>query len=780
MSVQELISQDALLPFLPLVYVAWADGELSDREIEEIHTQVSAQQVLSQASCDALSELLDPKSPPSATDLQLMLSTIRSHAGKLSSDERKSLSSLGLAIAHIEGHDQQGVPQALDAMEAALGLPAGECTQELLLDGDPILTDLPMAPRSYLTTEPEAAFDRDTMTRVLDGKYHAMHTRMRTILQRDEFTYHHEMPKAEFREKVLDWLQILADEGIGNEAFPGVTSESDDIGPFVAAFESLANFDLSLVIKFGVQFGLFGGSIYFLGTKKHHDKYLPDAASLKLPGCFAMTELGHGSNVRELKTSATYDHDTKTFVIHTPDEYARKEWIGNAACHAQLATVFAQLIVEGVSYGVHALLVPIRDEDGNTLPGVGIEDCGYKLGLNGVDNGRLWFDKVRIPADNLLDRYASITEEGKYSSPIASEGKRFFTMLGTLVGGRVSIASASSTVSKSALTIATRYGAMRRQFGPSGQDEVPLLVFRTHQSRLMPLIANTYAINFGVHYLLERFTNRSSADEREIEALAAGLKAWASWHATETVQTCRECCGGQGYLAINRFADLKADSDIFTTFEGDNTVLMQLVARSLLSDYGQQFQDMNFMGTLRFLATRARAQFTELDPVTSRRTDREHLLDSTWQLDMMRHREQMLIESVARRFKSRMDKGTDSFHAMIEVQDHLMSTAHAHIERVLLEQFIAAVDAEKDERVRAQLNGLRELFGLSHLHKDLSWFMENSLVEAPKARAMRTIFNEVCFEIRQQAVHLVDAFGIPESCLAAPIATSPVVEPREV
>lgn len=777
MATAQWMDNEDLLPFLPMVYMAWADGELSEREIEEIKNKVFAQEGLATSARDVLEDLLDPQAPPDASTLQRMLGTIRQRAGALPLEQRQTLSTLGLAIAEVEGQSRKGVSEALEAMESALKLPSHECTQEILVDASD-LERPELLPHSYRATEPEAAFSREAMTRTLDGRYHAMHERMRELLQREEFTYRYEISKGEMREVVLSWLQILADEGIGNKAFPGVTTDSDDLGEFVAAFEALANFDLSLVVKFGVQFGLFGGSIYFLGTSKHHEKYLHDAASLALPGCFAMTELGHGSNVRDIETTATYDEATKTFIIHTPDEYARKEWIGNAACHAREATVFAQLVIKDVRYGVHALVVPIRDEGGETLPGVFIEDCGHKMGLNGVDNGRLWFDQVRIPADNLLDKYASVSEEGEYSSPIASEGKRFFTMLGTLVGGRVSIAAASTTVSKSALAIATRYGAMRRQFGPSGQEEVPLLAFRTHQRRLMPLIADTYAINFGVHYLTERFVNRSSIDEREVEALAAGMKAWASWHATKTVQTCRECCGGQGYLTVNRFASLKADSDIFTTFEGDNTVLMQLVARSLLSDYGQQFQDMNFMGTLRFLAGRARAQLTELDPVTSRRTDREHLLDATWQLDMMRHREQMLVESVARRFKSRTDAGMDSFYAMIEVQDHLVSLAHAHVERILLEQFVEAVEKEQEPALRAQLDRLRQLFGLQHLHDDLAWFMENWLVEAPKARAMRTILNALCEEVRQQAVHLVDAFGVPESCLAAPIAVSPVVEPR--
>ena len=218
--------------------------------------------------------------------------------------------------------------------------------------------------------------------------------------------------------------------------------------------------------------------------------------------------------------------------------------------------------------------------DGSILrDGVRIEDCGEKLGLNGVDNGRIWFDQVRIPRENLLDRFAQVAADGTYSSPITSPSRRFFTMLGTLVGGRVSVALAGLSASKSALTIAVRYGAGRRQFGPGGEAETVLLDYLTHQRRLLPRLATTYALNFALHQLAEQYAESTDDDRREVEAMAAGLKAYATWHATDTIQTCRETCGGQGYLAANRFAALKADSDVFTTFEGDNTVLMQLVAK---------------------------------------------------------------------------------------------------------------------------------------------------------------------------------------------------------
>ncbi len=768
-----ILETPEFLPFLPMIYVAWADGELADHEIAKIQAATQARAHLSAPAQDALGDWLNPQAPPSATDLMRVLGLIQ-RAGDALPESRQSLSQLGVRVGG--GQIDDATLRALQELEQALGVASAEVAAQLV--ATPPKPALPDQVDTWRELEPPAAFDVPSMIRALDGRFHESRQRMRRLLERSEFAFQHELPKDEYRELVLDWLQIICDEGIGRLAFPSVLNSAPDLGQFMASFETLACFDLSLVIKFGVQLGLFGGSIYFLGTEKHH-ALLDDAASLKLPGCFAMSELGHGSNVRGLLTTATYDRQTQEWIIHTPTEDARKEWIGNAACHARMATVFAQLVIDDESYGVHALLVPIRDERGEVLPGVFIDDCGHKMGLNGVDNGRLWFDQVRVPADNLLDRFAKVTPEGLYESPISSEGKRFFTMLSTLVGGRVSIAAAGLTASKVALTIATRYGAMRRQFGPAGRPESPILDFRTHQLRLMPLIAEAYALNFGVHYLQERYLAKSEEDEREVEALAAGLKAVSSWHATASIQVCRECCGGQGYLSINRFAALKADTDIFTTFEGDNTVLMQLVARSLLSDYGQQFQDFNFVNALRFVARQTRDTVAGLDFITARRTGDEHLRDGGYHLELLRYRERSLVASGARRFKRRLDSGMDSFDALIEVQDHLMSCAHAHMERVLLEQFVAAVEACKDPALATQLDALCDLYALSRIQRALAWFMENGLIESSKARAIRDAVSALCVEVRQQAVHLVQSFAIPEPCIAAPIARSPIVEPRQ-
>jgi acyl-CoA oxidase len=252
--------------------------------------------------------------------------------------------------------------------------------------------------------------------------------------------------------------------------------------------------------------------------------------------------------------------------------------------------VFAQLEVNGERHGVHALLVPLRDERGELLPGVRVEDCGLKMGLNGVDNGRLWFNQVRVPRKNLLDRFAQVSPEGEYTSAITSASKRFFTMLGTLVAGRVSVACAGLSAAKSGLAIAISYGDERRQFGPAGAPEVRLLDYQTHQLRLLRPLATTYGLDFALKHLVKRYVGRTEEDAMEVEALAAGLKAYTTWHTTRTLQVAREACGGQGYLVANRLPSRKADTDVFTTFEGDNTVLMQLVAKSLLTGYRRQLR----------------------------------------------------------------------------------------------------------------------------------------------------------------------------------------------
>jgi acyl-CoA oxidase len=634
-------------------------------------------------------------------------------------------------------------------------------------------------------------FDPAPLQRFLDGRYGDLRDQVREVLCRPEFAPVIALPTPEYRERVLEWAQTLASENLTAPGFPVEFGGRADPGANVAAFETLAHGDISLLVKFGVQFGLWGGAVQHLGTEIHHERYLRKIASLELPGCFAMTEAAHGSDVQQIQTTATYDPDTQEFVINTPTDEARKEYIGNAACHGRMAAVFAQLIVDGENHGVHTLVVPLRDEHGKVCEGVRIEDSGEKMGLNGVDNGRIWFDNVRVPREALLNRYGDVSQDGQYSSPIDNPNKRFFTMLGTLVQGRVCVSAASISAAKSALTIATRYGLRRRQFGPPGEEEVVILDYRTHQRRLMPLLAETYALHFAQNELSGKFHHvfsdqeASDRDRRELETLAAGLKATSSWHATHTIQTARECCGGAGYMSVNRLAAMKADTDIFTTFEGDNTVLMLLAAKGLLTDYKDAFGELDPRGLVTFVASQAVETVVErlfarkivqvIGDAVTRADEPFDLLDREVQVDLFRWREGHITASVAQRFRRGIDEGYDAFEVFRAVQNHAVNAARAHMDTFILEAFVAAIDGCEDETVKEVLSRVCDLYALHNVELDKGFFQEHGRLSGPRCKAITREVNRLCNEVRGQAGELVDAFGIPDQVLAAPIGLSETV-----
>jgi acyl-CoA oxidase len=620
--------------------------------------------------------------------------------------------------------------------------------------------------------------DRAALQTLLDGQYANTRARVRDWLSRPE-NAPPDLPRDEYREQVLAWLRDLASQPDTVVGFPVEYGGGDEAGRFVTSFETLAFGDLSLLTKVGVHFGLFGGAIHHLGTEKHHAAYLPAVISAELPGCFAMTETAHGSNVQQIGTTAAYDVGSEEFIIRTPDPSAQKDYIGNAALHGRMAVVFAQLVVGGEERGVHALLVPLRDAKGRLLDGIWIEDCGAKLGLEGVDNGRIRFDKVRVPRDALLDRYAQVSPEGVYFSSIENPGKRFFTMLGTLVQGRVSIAGAATSASKVALTIAVRYALTRRQFGPpDSDDEALLLDYRTHQRRLLIPLAQTYALHFAQERLVGEFHDVFTAeapDDRArgaLETLAAGVKAISTWHASATIQECREACGGAGYLRENRFAALKADCDVFTTFEGDNTVLLQLVAKNLLTDYQDEFGELDPLGTAYFVAgqvldtvaerTAVREVIARLaDELLPGRDDEGDLLDHETQVELVKWRQEHVLSGLAKRLRAGLGDGGDPFTTLIEVQDHLVTAARAWVDLVVLEAFVAALERMEDEATREVLSRLCSLFALSRIESERGWYQEHGRLSSPRSKSVLRTVNGLCEELRPHAAELVDAFGVP-------------------
>lgn len=760
----QLRETPGLLALLPLLYVAWADTVLTPSEIEIIRSNAFEGDWMNEAERALLQSWLDPKKPPSDEVMRSWSQIIRSAGQQVTAEPVETAVDYGLALLECqypEVHSRwsrRSAYQALRGMEASLGILGLDAYSNIF-------------PKSMQLPEEQKAapFSTQGLQAILDGKYAPTKNKMRALLSDPAFRIRHFQNKHEYRAQTLEWCKLLADQGIGALAYPKEYGGGGDIGEYMAAFDIMGHHDISLLIKFGVQFGLFGGSVAQLGSEKHHKKYLADIGKLKVSGCFAMSEVGHGSNVNDAETTATYDSDKQEFIVHTPRPGASKYWIGNAL-HGHMATVFAQLIVDGEGQGVHAFLVPTRDDAGDLLPGVIVRDIGYKMGLNGVDNGQLIFDQVRIPLDNLLDRFASVSTDGKYSSPIKSQSRRFFTMLGTLVGGRVGVPRGGLSAAKTALTVAIRYALKRRQFGDRNQPETLLLDYTTHQKRLMPLLAKSYALHFALDELTNRFTSMTEESAREVEVFAAGLKSYSTWFTTNCIQECREACGGQGYLWRNRFADLKADTDVFMTFEGDNTVLMQLVAKGMLTKFKEEFSGAGVFGVLRILSEQASATLQEYNPFSNRNSDQEHLRDFEFHKAAFEYRERHLLLKVSQRMRKRLKRGMSAYDAYIRCQDHLLMMAEAHIENRVLQIFVDKVNAIEDPSIRKTMTTAQNLYALSTLEKHKGWYLEQGYMEGAKTKAIRSQVNLLCYEMRQIAAPLCDSFGIPEASIAAPIA----------
>ncbi|MBO1900693.1 acyl-CoA dehydrogenase family protein [Leucobacter weissii] len=593
------------------------------------------------------------------------------------------------------------------------------------------------------------------------------------------------------RARVLEQLGGLVEEGAIQRAFPKGLGGGDNHGGNIAAFQELVYADPSLQIKSGVQWGLFGAAILHLGTREHHERWLPDIISLELPGVFAMTEIGHGSDVDSLGTTATYDPEAQAFEIHTPFAGAWKDYLGNAALHGRAAVVFAQLITRGVNHGVHAFFVPIRTPEGELLPGVGAEDDGVKGGLNGIDNGRLHFTRVRIPRQNLLNRYGDVAPDGAYSSHIESPGRRFFTMIGTLVQGRVSLDGAAVGAMKGALAIAICYGSERRQFpGPDGRDTV-LLDYGQYQRRLLPRLAETYAMQFADHRLLETFdevfSGAGDTDENreDLETLAAALKPLSTWAALDTLQEAREACGGAGFMAKNRLTGWRADLDIYVTFEGDNNVLLQLVGKRLLGDYAAQFSG----GDRAALARAAAEQFSERVTRFGLRRIGQSLSDlgqvsrsvdsvrnPEAQRALLTERVQAMVADVALALREatkdlpkeeRAAAGAAAFNAQ---QAKLIEAARAHGELLQWEAFTAELAAFSGDTLTV-MTWLRDLFGLRLLEKHAAWYLVHGRLSGARVEAVSAYIDRLVGRIREHALDLVEAFDLGPELLRAEIAT---------
>jgi acyl-CoA oxidase len=549
------------------------------------------------------------------------------------------------------------------------------------------------------------------------------------FLKDDIYTPNYDLSLAEFRELTLQRIIKFASQN-----FFSVRDYMNDPRKFMAALECLSYVDFSMGIKSGVHFTLCGGSICRLGTQKHHDALLDKIDTLALPGSYCMTELGHGTNVFGIETRADYDARARQFIISTPSNTASKYWIGGAGQHAKVSVVFAQLYVGGKYEGVNAFVVRLRDDAGKIMPGVRIHDIGHKMGLNGIDNGQVWFDNVRVPRDGLLDRYGTIDDNDNYVSPIESVSKRFGAMIGGLTTGRVLIAQGCIDAMKMGLTIAIRYSADRPQFG-----DTRIMDYLTHQRDLLPALAETYALHIAMGDLKTLIDKASSDSDKDVHIMSCGLKAVASWSAIDTLHKCREACGGMGFHSLNKIPELIKDSHITSTFEGSNPALMQQVAKSVME------------GT----------NATERIMISSMMLDKTGI-NAFNMLEILRQRRALLTKEAV------SFQGTSTAITLL-----LNKLGWAHVEHMCMQSLISKAKIANGP-LKQTLLEVATLYGTSIVEKHAAFFLMNGILDRNGVVLVSGCIDGICSKWgsngARPALSLCDAFRIPDHLIRAPIA----------
>lgn len=516
-----------------------------------------------------------------------------------------------------------------------------------------------------------------------------------------------------------------------------------------------------------LHLGMFLPTLLNQATPEQMDRFFMPAWTLKIIGTYAQTEMGHGTHLRGLETTATYDPATQEFVLNSPTVSSIKWWPGGLGKTSNHAIVLAQLYTLGNCHGLHAFIVPIRDMNTHLpLPGIVVGDIGPKFGFNEVDNGFLKLENVRIPRENMLMKYAKVAPDGAYVQPPSTK-----LTYGTMVFIRSMIVAESARALAKSSTIAIRYSAVRHQSEiRPGEPEPQILDYQTQQYKLFPLLATAYAFTFvgqymgqTYHRITEDINQGDFSEMPELHALSAGLKAFTSWEATSAIEVCRMSCGGHGYSRSSALPDIYVEFTPTCTYEGENTVMMLQTARYLVKSYKQAKAGQQLSGIVSYL-NEADVRRVQPQPVAARPTVVD-INDLTSLTEVYKLRAAILVELAAKSIQQELQRRKSQEDAWNNSAIDLVRASNAHCHYVVVKLFTDKLGEVADTAVHSVLSTLALLYTLYGITKNSGDFLQAGLLSVPQVMQISSRIKELLAQLRPNAVALVDAFDVHDKKL---------------